>query len=294
MSSFERRNPDKPKQHNQTHRPFTEVRLSSKRETQHLNLVCKTFAFYKMSQVSSDFIYRKNEEWLNKYTAIRSIQQINNLFLKKQTPKRQIFFCCKWVLRVRQHFLEHILGRTVIFWLQPGSLSLCSWWPVIVSSFSSLELVGELFAMPVDPDRSSEEASQKSSSCPKGTGDGPNLDIRARKWRSKLSFCRRTSDWLQILQNHCGVLPTKFSIWDCFIPLSFFNLEFWVLHIGGLASQVCADCFAFWIFASYDQGDFKCYLIFFFFFLWISCSPCKYVEWSLKLPAHCEQQKKPL
>lgn len=60
------------------------------------------------------------------------------------------------------------------------SFSLSSWWPVIVS-FSSLELVGELFAMPVDPDGSSEEASQKSSSCPKGTGDGPNLDIRARK-----------------------------------------------------------------------------------------------------------------
>lgn len=61
------------------------------------------------------------------------------------------------------------------------SFSLSSWWPVIVSFFSSLELVGELFAMPVDPDGSSEEASQKSSSCPKGTGDGPNLDIRARK-----------------------------------------------------------------------------------------------------------------
>ncbi len=262
MSSFERWNPDKPKQHNQTHRPFTEVRLSSKRETQHLNLGCKTFAFYKMS-VLTLFTGRMRSDRIN-ILPLGAYNKLNIYSSKNKHRNDRFFYCCKWVLRVRQHFLEHILGRTVIFWLQPGSLSFCSWWPVIVSSFSSLELVGELFAMPVDPDRSSEEASQKSSSCPKSTGDGPNLDIRARKWRSKLSFCRRTSDWLQILQNHCGVLPTKFSIWDCFIPLSFFNLEFWVLRIGGLASQVCADCFAFWIFASYDQGDFKCYLMIFF------------------------------
>ncbi len=47
--------------------------------------------------------------------------------------------------------------------------------------FSSLELVGELFAMPMDPDGSSEEASQKSSSCSKGTGDGPKPGYKSQK-----------------------------------------------------------------------------------------------------------------
>lgn len=55
------RNPDKPKQHNQTLRSFTEVRLylTSKRETQHLNLGCKTVAFYKKSQDRTGLFTRR-------------------------------------------------------------------------------------------------------------------------------------------------------------------------------------------------------------------------------------------
>lgn len=92
ISSFERWNPDKPKQHNQTHRSFTEVRLSSERGIQHLNLGCKILAFYKMAQVSTGFYLQEERlELLNKSTAIRSEQQIKYLFYKKQIQKQLIF-----------------------------------------------------------------------------------------------------------------------------------------------------------------------------------------------------------
>lgn len=125
ISSFERWNPDKPKQHNQTHRSFTEVRLSSERGIQHLNLGCKILAFYKMAQVSTGFIYRKNDwnYWIN-LLPLGANNKLNIYSTKNKYRNNWFFYCCKWDLRVRQHFLEHVLGRTVVFWLQPGSLPL--------------------------------------------------------------------------------------------------------------------------------------------------------------------------
>jgi len=139
-----------------------------------------------------------------------SIQPMKYLFYEEKKKKENLY-CCKCD---QSHFLWFgaRTGMDSHFWLKPGSFSLSSfWWPVGVSFVSSLKLVGELFAMPVDPDRGSDKASQKSSSCPKGTGNGPNLHRGATKSkRSKLSYCRSTSDWLQILQIYRGVLPTKF------------------------------------------------------------------------------------
>lgn len=141
------------KQHNQTHRSFTEVRLSSKRGIQHLNLGCKILAFYKMSQVSTSFIYRKNER--NDRINILPLGANNKLNIYSTKNKHRNHKLDIWV---RQHFLA-CTGTDSRF-LTPVWISffLSSLWPVIVSFFSSLELVCELFAMPVYPDRSSEEA----------------------------------------------------------------------------------------------------------------------------------------
>lgn len=119
------RNPDKPKQHNQTHLSFTEVRLysTSKRETQHLNLGCKTVAFYKMSQVSTGFIYKKEEG--NSQINILPLWAYNklNIYSQKKTKKKQSFI----VVNVTSESFLWFGARTGMdsrFWLKPGSFSL--------------------------------------------------------------------------------------------------------------------------------------------------------------------------
>lgn len=98
------RNPDKPKQHNQTLRSFTEVKLylTSKRETQHLNLGCKTVAFYKMSQDRTGFIYKKEER--NYQINILPLWAYNkwNIYSTKKKKKNIDLYCCKCDLQ--SHF----------------------------------------------------------------------------------------------------------------------------------------------------------------------------------------------